>query len=266
MLSFEFLSSSGSVQELQICFFCVILFYLLCLPFLSSRKSWTDPISAQKVISLLRFFLFIQFSLNSFLLYCSIFIGAPLFSPYQYTQYGDTGSSWIYGFGRPLCGLIFISFGGIADMHPGPRYICLCACSVQILFDAFSAFQVDDYMFQIKNNEAPYSDKYNGDRMQAYYYRDLASFTCSCVLLMLCLHSIIILGFANPPFIRYQQVDGQDLDRVRVMQDEAWKHIDKNIMKHELKPKPRVAPSLINGANATATRQLLPIGSEEEEP
>lgn len=128
-----------SLRHLQYAFVIVICVFVCVIPCLSSRKSWTDAVSARKVLALMRLCIVSQYVLNSFSFFCVVAYGPPFFT--QYTSYGN-GSSWLYGYGRPVAGLVFFGFGGIADMHPGPRYICLLACVHQLVCDAFSSFQV----------------------------------------------------------------------------------------------------------------------------
>jgi hypothetical protein len=212
-------SDITSIYHLQMTFLISIVVFVFSLPCLTSRKSFSDAISTRKVLTFMRLVIFLETVANAILFYFVMGYGQPFSN--QYTSYGN-GSSWIYGYGRPVVGLVFVAFGGIADMHPTPRYICLLICLEQLVCDAFSAFQVRDYIRQIENFDAPVIGQYSVYVLEIYYWRDIISFGLCTLLFMLTAHVTSILGLCQPPFLNYQNVEGQDLDRVGMMQKNQY--------------------------------------------
>lgn len=217
------LPSNDTAKTLQYAFLISFLVYVCSIPFMSSRKSWFDAVAAQKMMYVLRFFISVEAGLNAYLLYSTMAYGVPFSN--QFTAYGN-GSSWVYGFGRPCTGLVFISFGGIADMHPGPRIICMLFSLAQLVFDAFSAYQTADYFIQVAEKDAPWYANHNEYTMQVYYWRDVISFGVAFVIFLLICHASILLGMCGLPLIPYQKIEGRDLDRVDIMHKATYVMMD----------------------------------------
>ena len=73
----------------------------------------------------MRLFVLVQLALNIQLLYYAVKYGSPIII-HQFAQYPNTKTSWTYGIGRPLAGMVlFTSFGLIADCHQVFRWIVL---------------------------------------------------------------------------------------------------------------------------------------------
>jgi len=207
-----------------------LLTFVLILPFLASERSFADAASGRKVVSVLRTTLFIEYALNVFSFFVVVAYGPPMHM--QYTAYGN-GSSWLYGYARPVVGLVFLGFGGIADMHPGPRFICLAASVHQVVVDAFSAFQVGDYIRQINHYDAPLMEGYTMTLYWMYYWRDQISFAVSLFLVFLTSYAIILIGCCSPAFLSYTVLEGEDLDRVGMMHKAYYAVFDGKAKKRE---------------------------------
>lgn len=188
--------------------------FLLLFPFYKSRKSFFDAIAARKVIGFARAFIFAEILLI-FILYYFYFEKGPLLGLHQYLSYGN-GDSWLYTYGRPTGGLVFIGIGMLGEMHPVPRYLCMVGCMFQVVCDSLSAFQVRDYYGQVKYNSAP-ANGYSDSEILTYYWRDIISIgfcTVACLLMVLL---TVQVGFCEPQFIHPSQIGGKELDRYAAM-------------------------------------------------
>ena len=116
------IEKNETLFSIQMIFFASAAWTMLSVYLLASRKSFSDAIAARNIMRRLRIYLFLEYPLNIFLFVMVVNFGAPIPAPSRWTSYGTrSGESWIYGYGRPLCGLLFLAFGGIGDMHAGAR-------------------------------------------------------------------------------------------------------------------------------------------------
>ena len=115
------------IQEMSVAFICALGLFLIGFPFTYCYKGhhYWGPGSARKVLMAMRLFVLVQLALNIHLLYYAVKYGSPIII-HQFAQYPNTKTSWTYGIGRPLAGMVlFTSFGLIADCHQVFRWIVL---------------------------------------------------------------------------------------------------------------------------------------------
>ena len=153
------------------------------------------------------------------LIYCVGNLGSPVLVGAT-TSYG-TGTSWVFGWGRPCMGIVFIAFGATASMHPMPRILCMTGCGLQIVFDAMSAFQVRTYIDEMDTLAAPAPPNYTRQLLLYYYWRDVSSVGVASVLLLMVAHLALVVGCCYPPLIPYRVIEGGDLDRCEVMRQQS---------------------------------------------
>lgn len=207
-------SDELALMHIKISFLVGVALFVLISPLYRSRKSYFDAIAARKVIAFTRMFIFVELLLI-FILYYFYFEKGALMEMHQYLGYGN-GDSWLYTYGRPTAGLVFIGIGFFAEMHPAPRFLCLAGCMVEVLGDSLSAFQVRDYYQQVKYHSAP-SNGYTENEILAYYWRDIISIgVCTTVCFLVVLLSVQV-GFCEPQLIHPSQISGQELDRYAAM-------------------------------------------------
>ena len=195
-------------------FLLIIVVYFLSLMCLRSRKSWFDALAARRVSYLLKtlviFALFIQLPL----LYCYIIYGSPItLSEKDETYYMTFG--WL----RPISVIVLLCFGLFADMHAGPRYICLVGAIVGFFFDAVSAVRVHLYYYQVVDHDAP-TGLYTETLLRYYFYRDMLSFCLAMYITLMTLHLFAVMGWCQPPVINYQSIAGGEVDRVTIFQQQ----------------------------------------------
>ena len=204
-------------------FLGAIAAFIIFVPFYRSRKSFFDAIAARRIVSFLRFAIFCEIFIILPLLYFTIDYGYPVSYPYNSLAltYGTKNSnSWVFGYGRPITGIITIGFGFFADMHIGPRVTCLFGSALQAVLDAFSYLQVNDYIIQTKHYSAPLG-KYTSSTLAFYELRDVISFSCCIWTFLLCGHLCNVVGWCQPPYISYSTIVGGPLDRCEVMRKQS---------------------------------------------
>eukprot|EP01031_Cornospumella_fuschlensis_P035375 gene35375-42872_t len=188
--------------------------FLVLLPFCRSRKSFFDAIAGRRVAKALRTFAFLEIVCLCVLFYQYLTLGNPIYL-HAALDYGN-GDSWLYGYGRPSAGVIFVGLGLFGALYPIPRMLCILGCVVQIVCDGISAFQIRDYYRQVMNKSAP-GNGYSGEGLLVYYWRDLVSIALTVTVLMLACFLSSILGWCDPQLIHPAQVTGHDADRFDAM-------------------------------------------------
>lgn len=208
-------NSPDSILKLKYSFILSCILFIILSPLYKSRKSWFDAVAANKMITILRIFIFLELFNLLLLLYYTISLGSPL-KLHEFTSYGKGNGSFIYGYSRPICGIILISFGTIGDMHAFARILCIIGLIIEIFGDAISAYQIEQYIKQTIQLSAP-TGLYSLIDLNIYYYRDIISFGICTYLLLLKLLFTCTVGIFNPVFIPYQLIVGGDFDRCEVM-------------------------------------------------
>eukprot|EP01041_Mallomonas_annulata_P002540 gene2541-4952_t len=213
---------ASSLNTIAYSFMGGIIAYLLFIPFYCSRKSWWDAMAANKVIFILRLLVLIEMLACFLLLYIVIAYGSPLPAPFKSAAmaYGTRDSnSWVYGYARPITGIVTIIMGAFGEMHPAPRFLCIFGAILQAFCDGLSAVGVMDYIDQFINYSAPLG-QYNLLLMTIYLYRDLISLAVNVWIILLCSHLANVVGWWEPQLISYQSIVGGDLDRCQVMREQ----------------------------------------------
>jgi hypothetical protein len=207
-------STDVVITNLKYAFLAGLVAFIVLIPFCRSNKSFFDPIAARKVLRKLRLFVFLQICCLGVLFYFYFNHGSPL-RLHSQLSYGN-GDSYVYGYGRPGAGLVFIGFGLFADTHPVVRIACMIGCGVQIMADSLSAYQIHDYRDQQLKLSAP-SNGYSPNMLLTYFYRDIVSVALSTVILLLTAHLTNIVGWCDPQIIHPSLISGRDYDRYSAM-------------------------------------------------
>lgn len=207
-------SNELPLNHIKYSFAAGFIVFLLLLPFCRSRKSFFDAIAARRIIGIARLFIFSELLLL-FVLYYFYFENGPPLEMHEWLTYGN-GDSWLYTYGRPTGGIVFIGLGMLGEMHPVLRIMCILGCMGEILGDALSAYQVRDYYKQVKYFNAP-SHGYTSNEMLAYYWRDIVSLGVCVTVLMLMGLLTVLVGICEPQLIHPSLISGKELDRYASM-------------------------------------------------
>lgn len=208
-----------SASNLVYSFILGILAYFIFLPFYKSRKSFIDAIAARKSVKILKLLIALETVLCLPLLYSVYYYGNPISTPlssYALPYSSTSSTSWVYGHGRPLFGIVFVGIGVFGDMHPAPRYVCIISALFQGILDAMSSVLVYSYRQQVMTNGAP-SGNFTSASMAFYMYRDLLSFAVLVYLVLMCSHVSCVLGWCAPHYISFPVLAGGHLDRCEVL-------------------------------------------------
>lgn len=216
----SFQSSQLELNHIKWSFVAGIAFFLLSLPYCRSRKSFFDAIAARKVSKMFRTLVFAELICLCVLLVQYIGNGNPVIL-HAALDYGN-GDSWVFGYGRPSAGVIFIGLGLFGALLPIPRLLCMLGCLVQIVGDGLSAYQVRDYYRQVKFDAAP-GHGYSQHGLLVYYWRDVVSLGLCTAVLLYAGYLSCIVGWCDPQLIHPSQVTGQGLDRFSVLHDQRDK-------------------------------------------
>lgn len=170
--------------------------------------------SARKALSALRTLIFLELICLAILLYFYVAIGTPI--SYHSALKFANGQNWIYGYPRPVAGILFISCGMFADMHPVMRHLSFLGAIVQVLGDTISSFQIYDYKNQVARQNAP-SHGYSLHSLTVYFWRDLVSIGLCTTIVFLLVYLVAMLGFTLPQLIHPSAISGDFYDRFDVM-------------------------------------------------
>lgn len=207
-------SKTAVLFDMKIAFGLAFLFYIALSPFYKSRKSFWDAVAARKMVELLRLAIFFELFSLGVLLYWKIQFGSPV-SLHAYLKYPN-GDSWLYGFGRPVMGIILIFMGFMGDMFFVFRFCCVFGCIAQLIGDSLSAFQTRNYYDEVVSHSAP-TGNYTKQGLWLYFARDIVSIFFTFLVLFYVCHLSCIVGWCAPPYVSYQSIDGGTLDRCQVM-------------------------------------------------
>lgn len=209
-------SSDIALSHIKFAFLVGLAAFVILLPFCRSRKSFFDALAARRTIGFARAFICFEVLLLFCLYYFYFEHGQPM-RMHQNLSYGN-GDSWLYTYGRPTAGLVFIGIGMLGEVHPFIRIACMLGCLVEVLGDALSASQVRDYYRQVMYHDAPRYG-YTSRELLAYYWRDIFSIgTCTTIFLFIGLLTAM-MGFCEPQLIHPSLVSGNDLDRYTAMRN-----------------------------------------------
>jgi hypothetical protein len=214
----SFTSDIGALTDARNSFIIGFGLFLVTLLIIRSQQSLFDEIVAKKITAIIRILSILEIFWMAPLLYSAMDLGSPIvLSTLPY----NIGVSWIYGLGRPSLGIFLIIFGLIAGIHPLPRLLCIIGSAQALIFDSISAFQINDYQNQMRNNLAPVPSNYSTAMLSDYYFRDISSIVICTYLLMTTSFASVILGCCGPQTVPYVRVDGESFDRCQIMKQQS---------------------------------------------
>lgn len=208
------ISKNYALRSLEFSFLIGLGIFFLSLPFCRSKKSSWDAICARRVLSLLRLFCFAEVGCLAVLLYFYCTHSNPIYL-HAALKYNNK-SSWVYGFGRPVAGILFIAFGFFAEIHPVPRLLCMVGTLGEVMGDSLSAFQIHGYISQVQDKGAP-NNGYSINDLNVYFWRDIISVGLCTATFAYTMYLSVMLGFCLPQLIHPSLLSGSFYDRFEVM-------------------------------------------------
>lgn len=207
-------STNYALRSLEFSFIIGLGLFIISLPFCRSKKSSWDVICARRVLLLVRLFCLAEIGCLAVLLYmyCTNYNPIYLHAALKY----NNKDSWVYGFGRPVAGILFIAFGFFSEIHPVPRLLCAIGTMGQVMGDSLSAFQIHGYISQIQDQGAP-QNGYSIEGLHVYFWRDIISVGLCTATFAYVIYLSVMLGFCLPQLIHPSLLSGPFYDRFEVM-------------------------------------------------
>lgn len=183
---------------------------------------WGTIPKIRLTVSMIKYLVtFEMFVILPLIYYCIVY-GPPI-TINVVTSYGN-GDSWIYGYGRPVLGIILIGVGSFSDMHFICRFVCLIGCILQISFDSISATQVYSYKQSVSSNSAP-TGTYSITAFDFYIWRDVVSIGICTLIWLFITYLLTMLGWGHQR-VPFWQIVGGPMDRPTVMRLQLNKKMD----------------------------------------
>jgi hypothetical protein len=201
--------------------------------FYGRQKSYWDVYATKKLMNYIRAVVFIEILCLLFLLYYTIGFGNPLTNVTNSAWQLKKGLSWIYGYPRPVSGIILVGFGMAADVHIFVRVFCILGLLLQIVSDVISATQVYLYYGTVKDGNAS-GGNYTDSEMYQYYMRDVVSVGICTTILLLMLHLTIMLEISLHQYFPYSMIVGGDMDRCEVMRQQRSIKKSRSMIKEDV--------------------------------
>lgn len=216
-LSDALVSKNVCMNQIKYSFVIGFGIFLIIFPFIRHKKSCYNVIAARSILRFLRLFIIIELLLIIISYYFYIKYGEPITNN-SITSYPNNNSSWLYSYARPTFGLVFIGIGIYSEIYPMIRIICMCSAFIQCTCDVLSAFEINNYFYQVKYQNAP-RHGYGNTMFETYYWRDIISIsTCTTIFLLAGLLNIVI-GWCDPQLIHASLISGHELDRYGTMHE-----------------------------------------------
>jgi len=195
-------SNDWSLVHIKLSFSISVLLFFISFPFYASRKSSWDVISAIRAIRVIRLWILVEFILISIIIYYLSTRGPPI-SASDFLSYGNIISNvqyltggWVFGFGKPICAVVFIGVGILGEMHPATRILCLVGCGIEVFGASLAAYEVQDLITQIQTNGTT-SKTYTVSILQVYYWVNILSIAISTQILLISSYLCCLLGYIN---------------------------------------------------------------------
>lgn len=143
----------------------------------------------------------------------------PVITPF--TSYGN-GSSWNFGWGRPVGHFIFAFTGMFSDSHPTARVSCFVGMVQAIFLDTLSSYDLGTQIECIESGQCGLPPGYTLLGLQLLRARDLFSLALATSLLLLITLLTLMIGLCRTRYT-FRQLYTGDLNRVSVMRMELSK-------------------------------------------
>lgn len=208
--------SHFNLRNIKLSFLAGLLLFIVCIPYLCSKKSnYQSNIAVQRLLKVVRVCIIFVVVLLAILFYFSINLGIPTIRDTT-TNYGYSNSTWNYGYGRPVVGIILISFGYIGNLSIYFRLLCILGCLESLCFDVISSVQLSEFIASTDPNIA-HAHNYSIDQLYMLYWRDIISVGFSTTIIYLVAYMNTLIGWFGNNYISYVKVEGGEYDHEAVM-------------------------------------------------
>lgn len=150
--------------------------------------------------------------------------GRPVITPI--TSY-DSGSSWNFGWGRPVMHFCLAFVGFFLDYHSVARLCCVVGMTLAIVFDTLSSYDLGTQIDCVESGRCALPEYYSLWGLRLLRWRDFTSVVLATWGLILVGYICLVIGVCR---IRYsfRQLHAGDHNRVSVMRRELAKRSARN--------------------------------------
>ena len=143
----------------------------------------------------------------------------PLIKPL--TSFGN-GSSWNFGWGRPVGHFVLAFMGLFVDSHPALRASCMVGMMQAIVFDTLSSYDLGTQIDCVESGRCALPLDHTILGLRLLRIRDLASVAVATLALLLVNLLNLMIGHCRTRYT-FRQLHTGDLNRVAVMRIELAK-------------------------------------------
>lgn len=143
----------------------------------------------------------------------------PVISPI--TSYGN-GSSWNFGWGRPVIHFAFVFFGFSLDFHALARLSCVLGMAQAMVLDTLSSYDLGTQIECVKSGRCALPENTSLWDLKLLNARDLTSVALGTCALLLVGYLSLVIGICRVRF-SFRQLQGGDRNRVYAMRKELAK-------------------------------------------
>lgn len=143
----------------------------------------------------------------------------PVITPF--TSYGN-GSSWTFGWGRPVGHFILAFMGMFSDSHPTARVSCLMGMVQAIFLDTLSSYDLGTQIECVESGRCGLPPGHTLLGLQLLRARDLFSLALATSALLFITLLTLAIGMCRTRYT-FRQLYTGDLNRVSVMRIELSK-------------------------------------------
>lgn len=148
----------------------------------------------------------------------------PVITPI--TSYGN-GSSWNFGWGRPVLhfGLAFV--GMFLDSHPAARLSCVVGMTQAVVLDTLSSYDLGTQIECVDSGRCAVPEHSTLRGLRLLRARDLSSVVLGTWALLLICYLCLVIGICRVRY-SFRQLHAGDHNRVLVMRRELAKRSARN--------------------------------------
>lgn len=150
--------------------------------------------------------------------------GRPVITPI--TAYGN-GSSWNFGWGRPVVHFGFAFVGMFLDSHPTARVSCMAGMAQAVVMDTLSSYDLGTQIECVESGRCALPEHITMWGLGLLHTRDFMSIALATWALLLICYLSLVIGICRTRY-SFRQLHAGDHNRVLVMRTELAKRRTRN--------------------------------------
>ncbi len=150
--------------------------------------------------------------------------GRPVITPI--TAYGN-GSSWNFGWGRPVVHFGFAFVGMFLDSHPTVRVSCMVGMAQAVVMDTLSSYDLGTQIECVESGRCALPGHITMWGLRLLHTRDFMSVALATWALLLVSYLSLVIGICRTRYT-FRKLHAGDHNRVLVMRTELAKRSARN--------------------------------------